>query len=72
VLVIGADSSCEADIFALSFVTKEHAMTRLLIVCATALAIVGIAAAQAPTPERPDPRKLVLRGDRFKPSATMR
>ena len=42
-------------------------MTRLLVVCAAALAIAGIAAAQAPTTQQPDPRSLRLRGDRFKP-----
>jgi 4-carboxymuconolactone decarboxylase len=31
------------------------------------LALVGIAAAQAPNRQRPDPRTLKLRGDRFKP-----
>ena len=42
-------------------------MIRLLVVCAAALAVVGIAAAQAPDAQRPDPRTLLLRGDRFKP-----
>ena len=42
-------------------------MIRLLVVCAAALAFVGIAAAQAPNAQRPDPRDLGLRGDRFKP-----
>ena len=42
-------------------------MIRLLVVCAAALALVGIAAAQAPNTQRPDPRNLRLRGDRFKP-----
>ena len=43
-------------------------MIRLLVVCAAAaLALVGIAAAQAPNAQRPDPRDLRLRGDRFKP-----
>ena len=44
-------------------------MTRLLLVLflAAALAAVGMAAAQAPTAGRPDPRNLRLRGDRFKP-----
>ena len=42
-------------------------MIRLLAVCAAALAFVGIAAAQAPNTQRPDPRALRLRGDRFKP-----
>jgi 4-carboxymuconolactone decarboxylase len=31
------------------------------------LAVAGVAASQAPTGERPDPRSLRLRGDRFKP-----
>ena len=42
-------------------------MIRLLVVCAAAFALVGIAAAQAPNVQRPDPRSLRLRGDRFKP-----
>jgi 4-carboxymuconolactone decarboxylase len=42
-------------------------MTRLLTLCAGALAIVGVAAAQAPSTQRPDPRSIRLRGDRFKP-----
>ena len=42
-------------------------MIRLLVACAAALALVGIAAAQAPNGQRPDPRTLRLRGDRFKP-----
>jgi 4-carboxymuconolactone decarboxylase len=42
-------------------------MIRPLLVCAAALALVGIAAAQAPNTQRPDPRSLRLRGDRFKP-----
>src|SRR5437870_5469065 len=42
-------------------------MTRLLIVCAAALALVGLVAAQAPNAQRPDPRNLQLRGNRFKP-----
>jgi 4-carboxymuconolactone decarboxylase len=42
-------------------------MTRLLTLCAGALAIVGVAAAQAPNTQRPDPRSIRLRGDRFKP-----
>jgi 4-carboxymuconolactone decarboxylase len=45
-------------------------MTRLLILGAGALALVGAAAAaQAPATQRPDPRSLRLRGDRFKPLA---
>jgi 4-carboxymuconolactone decarboxylase len=42
-------------------------MIRLLLPCAAVLALVGIAAAQAPNRQRPDPRTLKLRGDRFKP-----
>jgi 4-carboxymuconolactone decarboxylase len=53
----------------MSRLRKEHTMTRLLIICAAALAIVGVAAAQAPNTLRPDPRSLLLRGDRFKPLA---
>jgi 4-carboxymuconolactone decarboxylase len=41
-------------------------MIRPLTVCAV-LAIVGGAAAQAPTPSRPDVRNIHLRGDRFRP-----
>ena len=42
-------------------------MTRLLVIFAAAVALVTVAVAQAPTPQRPDPRSLRLRGDRFKP-----
>ena len=42
-------------------------MTRVLIACAAVLAIVGVTAAQAPATQRPDPRSIRLRGDRFKP-----
>ena len=42
-------------------------MTRLLVIGAAALALVGIASAQAPNPPRPDPRSIRLQGDRFKP-----
>ena len=42
-------------------------MNRLLVVCAVAFALVGLAAAQAPTAQRQDPRTIRLRGDRFKP-----
>ena len=45
-------------------------MMRLLLSSVAVLSIVsivGITAAQAPTTERPDPRTLKLRGDRFKP-----
>jgi len=41
-------------------------MTRLLLACAAALAVVAITAAQAPNAGRPDPRSIRLRGDRFK------
>jgi len=44
-------------------------MNRLLMLGAGLLAIVGVAAAQAPNPPRPDPRSLRLRGGRFKPLA---
>jgi 4-carboxymuconolactone decarboxylase len=44
-------------------------MTRLLLLFAAALTAAGIAAAQAPSTGRPDPRTLRLRGDRFKPLA---
>src|SRR5438477_3701707 len=42
-------------------------MIRLPLACAAALAAVAMAAAQAPNTQRPDPRGLRLRGDRFKP-----
>ena len=42
-------------------------MTRLLVVCACAFALVGIVLAQAPPGQRPDPRNIQLRGNRFKP-----
>jgi 4-carboxymuconolactone decarboxylase len=42
-------------------------MTRLMFACVAVLAVAGVAASQAPTGERPDPRSLRLRGDRFKP-----
>jgi 4-carboxymuconolactone decarboxylase len=45
---------------------KEDTMTRLFTLCA-AFAIIGVAAAQAPNTQRPDPRSVRLRGDRFKP-----
>jgi len=41
-------------------------MIRLLIACACAFALVGTAVAQAPA-QRPDPRTIQLRGNRFKP-----
>jgi 4-carboxymuconolactone decarboxylase len=42
-------------------------MIRLLSVCAVAIALVGTAIAQAPPAQRPDPRSIQLRGNRFKP-----
>lgn len=42
-------------------------MTRLLLVCVTACALVAIADAQAPTRQRSDPRSVQLRGGRFRP-----
>jgi 4-carboxymuconolactone decarboxylase len=45
-------------------------MIRLLMTCSVAFALVAIAAAQrgqAPPASRPDPKNIVLRGDRFKP-----
>jgi 4-carboxymuconolactone decarboxylase len=41
-------------------------MTRLLSLAAATLAIAGLSA-QAPNPQRPDPKTVRLRGDRFKP-----
>jgi 4-carboxymuconolactone decarboxylase len=43
-------------------------MTRLMILCASFVALVGVTSAQAPAPaSRPDPTKIEFRGDRFKP-----
>ena len=42
-------------------------MTRFVIACVAAFALIGIADAQAPATQRPDPRGVRLRGDRFKP-----
>ena len=42
-------------------------MMRMLVACVVTLALVGTAVAQAPTAQRPDPRSVRLRGDRFKP-----
>jgi len=43
-------------------------MIRPLVVCAVAFALVGTAVAQAPpAQQRPDPRSIKLRGNRFKP-----
>ena len=47
--------------------SERNIMIRVRVVCVAALALVGIAAAQAPNAPRPDPRNLSLRGDRFKP-----
>src|SRR5262245_57151968 len=46
---------------------KGGAMTRVLTLCAAALAIVSVRAAQAPNTPRSDVRNIRLRGDRFKP-----
>ena len=42
-------------------------MIRMLSVCAVAFALVGTVVAQAPPAQRPDPRSIQLRGNRFKP-----
>lgn len=42
-------------------------MIRLLTLAAATLAIVSLSAAQAPNTQRPDPRSVRLRGDRFRP-----
>ena len=43
-------------------------MTRLTILSASFVALVGVASAQAPTAQpKPDPTKIEFRGDRFKP-----
>jgi 4-carboxymuconolactone decarboxylase len=42
-------------------------MIRLLVVCAVAFAFAGSVVAQAPPAQRPDPRAIQLRGNRFKP-----
>jgi 4-carboxymuconolactone decarboxylase len=42
-------------------------MIRLLIACLAAVALVGLVAAQSRNSERPDPRSVRLRGDRFRP-----
>lgn len=42
-------------------------MIRLLTISAAIVVLAGIAAAQAPSGQRPDPRTLKMRGDRFKP-----
>jgi len=40
---------------------------RMLIACAVVFAVVGTVVAQAPPAQRPDPRSIRMRGDRFKP-----
>jgi 4-carboxymuconolactone decarboxylase len=42
-------------------------MTRLLSLGAATLVVVSVSAAQAPNNQRPDPRAVKLRGNRFKP-----
>jgi len=42
-------------------------MTRLIMIWTVALAMVGVLAAQTPNAQRPDPRTIRLRGDRFRP-----
>src|SRR5207248_2126808 len=42
-------------------------MIRPLAACAVAFALVGTVVAQAPSAQRPDPRSIRLRGNRFKP-----
>ncbi len=42
-------------------------MIRLFTACAVAATLVGTAVAQAPPAQRPDPRSIQLRGNRFKP-----
>lgn len=42
-------------------------MTRLVTACVGAFALAAIAYAQAPSTQRPDPRGIRLRGDRFTP-----
>src|SRR5262252_4440197 len=42
-------------------------MTRFVIACVGAFALVGIADAQAPATQSPNPRSIRLRGDRFRP-----
>jgi 4-carboxymuconolactone decarboxylase len=42
-------------------------MIRLLAVCAAGFALVAALVAQAPPAQRPDPRNIQLRGNRFKP-----
>src|SRR5262244_2832851 len=49
---------------------KGTPMTRLMILSASFIALVGVTSAQAPAPQsqtKPDPTKIELRGDRFKP-----
>lgn len=42
-------------------------MTRIWILGTALVALAGVTAAQAPTGQRPDPRAIRLRGDRFRP-----
>jgi 4-carboxymuconolactone decarboxylase len=42
-------------------------MIRTLVVCAVVFCVVGTVVAQAPPAQRPDPRTIQLRGNRFKP-----
>ena len=49
------------------FHNGDEGMIRPLTLGAAVLAVVGIAAAQAPNSSRPDVRNIRLRGDRFKP-----
>jgi 4-carboxymuconolactone decarboxylase len=42
-------------------------MTRIWILGTALVALAGVTAAQAPTGQRPDPRTIRLRGDRFRP-----
>src|SRR6185436_13957878 len=46
---------------------RNGIMTRFAIAFAAAFALAGMANAQAPATQRPDPRNVRLRGDRFKP-----
>ena len=44
-------------------------MTRLVTACVGAFTLAAVVYAQAPATQRPDPRSIRLRGDRFKPLA---
>src|SRR5207237_9654436 len=53
---------------AVSCAPLEAFMTRLLVICTCAFALVAtVVVAQAPRAQRPDPRTIQLRGNRFKP-----